>query len=390
MKIWILVLVSLILGAVVGWGITWYEFAGVTESFDVGRGSDSGPLGAATGPRAKIEGGTEFTFESMIVGATKSHEFVIRNTGKEPLKLDVEGKPSCQCTQFEVPKEAIPPGESGKVFLEWKPKDFNPEFVQTATVRTNDASSPTIRLTIRGRVLQFARPVPAEVTFSGISTNEERTVEIKLFSYTDENLEVTSHDFTEPDSASHFEAKLTPLDAQGISGERYAKSGYRLAITAKSGLPLGAINQTIRLHFAGPGDRQVEIPIKGSVSSDISIIGGENFDKEKNSLKLGLVKGPQGAKTVLRLMFKGPHRNEAPLKVIATDPADVLKATLGEPKEINDGKVMIYLLSIEIPPGSPPVNRIASPQNKPGKIQIETPLPDLKELTVLVSFAVEE
>lgn len=391
MKSWHIALAALVLGGLVGYGITWYEFAGITESFAVGGDSSAGGAGApAKGPRAKVEGGTEYSFESMIVGATKSHEFRIRNTGIAPLTLEVEGKPSCQCTQFEVPKEPIPPGEVGKVFLEWKPKDFNPEFSQTATIRTNDPVTSTIRLSIRGRVLQLVRPVPGEVTLSGISTNEERSVEIKLFGYTEDELKIASYEFTEPDSADHFEARWEPLSPQDIAGERYAKFGIRGTITAKSGLPLGAINQTIRVKFAGAGDRQIEIPVKGSVASDISILGGENFEKEKNTLRLGLVKGAKGSKAVLRLMFKGPHRSEAPLKLGAIDPAEALKVTLGAPNEIGGGKILVYLLTIEVPPGSPPVNRIASPQNKPGKILIETPLPDLKELSVLVSFAVEE
>lgn len=389
MKSWHVAVASLILGVAAGLGITWFEFSGVSELFAAARDSGGGQTISATkGARAKVEGGTEHFFEPMIVGATKSHEFVVTNVGQQPLKLEVQGKPSCQCTQFDVPKEPIPPGESAKVFLEWKPKEFNADFHQIADVRTNDVDTPSIRFVIRGRVLQFARAVPGEITLNGISTHEERSTQVRVFGYTDEEVKIASHEFGDPQSAEHFDAHWEPLLGPDLAAEKFAKSGVLLTITAKPGLPLGTISQTIRLALEGPENRRLEIPIKGSVTSDISILGGENFDKEKNVLKLGLVKGAQGSKTVMRVMFKGPHRSDAPLKILAVEPAEALKVTLSEPN--NQEKYVIYLLTIEVPPGSPPVNRIASPQNKPGRIRIETPLPAFKELDLQVSFAVEE
>ena len=67
----------------------------------------------------------------------------------------------------------------------------------------------------------------------------------------------------------------------------------------------------------------------------------------------------------------------------------VLKVSLGQPSEINNGAVVADAVMIDIPPGSPPVNHLGSEQGKLGEIILETTHPQVPKLRILVRFAVE-
>jgi hypothetical protein len=384
MKAWVVAVIAGAVGLIAGCGMTWYEFAGVQESFEA-RGEKAK---LKEGPKLVIEGSPEHHFGSMQAQATKSHAFVIRNTGNAPLELTA-GDKTCQCVTFDVPSKPIPPGGSSQVLLEWKPKEFNQDFRQSADLKSNDPAANPVKLIIRGSVVRFAQAFPAEVTFGGISAGEERSTQVRVLCFSEEPLKVAEHEFLSADSASFFDATWEDLPPAEIT-EPLARSGILLTITAKSGLPLGQINQTIRLSLEGPDDRTLEIPIRGTIASDISILGGRTFDATNNLLRLGLVKGAEGHKTQLRISVKGPHRRDVKLSLAEVDPENVLRVTLAEPTEVNGGRAMVHLLTVEVPPGTPPINRIVSELNKPGRILIDTTHPDVKQLRISVSFAVQE
>ena len=70
----------------------------------------------------------------------------------------------------------------------------------------------------------------------------------------------------------------------------------------------------------------------------------------------------------MRILVKGPHRQDVKLTVQEVDPADVLNASLGEWQEINAGAVRMVPLEIEVRPGSRLINRMGSEQAKYGTI----------------------
>jgi hypothetical protein len=69
---------------------------------------------------------------------------------------------------------------------------------------------------------------------------------------------------------------------------------------------------------------------------------------------------------------------------------DFLRVTIGEKTEINQGAVVQFPLTIEIPPGSPYVNHLGSKLGKLAQIIIETTHPDAKQVKIPLRFAVEE
>src|SRR5687768_1706260 len=61
----------------------------------------------------------EYNFDSIVQGDTVKYTFKFKNTGKSPL-LITEAAVTCGCTQPIFPKEPIPPGKSGTVYVEFR------------------------------------------------------------------------------------------------------------------------------------------------------------------------------------------------------------------------------------------------------------------------------
>ena len=105
----------------------------------------------------------------------------------------------------------------------------------------------------------------------------------------------------------------------------------------------------------------------GKVVSDITLAGAGRFSSDENKLYLGTVSRSAGISHVLRILVKGPFRNEVRLTVGKTDPAGVLKATIGEKKEIADGTVFLYPLTIEVAKDSPAAESVGNGTGRGGR-----------------------
>ena len=55
-------------------------------------------------------------FGDVVKGESVSHKFEFKNTGTEPLII-LNVQTTCGCTAPSWPKEPIPPGESGSIFV---------------------------------------------------------------------------------------------------------------------------------------------------------------------------------------------------------------------------------------------------------------------------------
>lgn len=390
MKTWLVALVASLIGVALGISTTVAEFWYANETFNT-RPADAKTAAAlpdGSAGKAVVIGSDHFEFGALEPNVKQSHEFQIRNDGTGPLNIKV-GHTSCKCTVADLDKTTLRPGEITKVKLEWEGKGYEDEFSQSAEVITSDPDNRIVKLTIAGRIKKSHKVVPEEVLLSGISSNENASAQIRVFGYTDQPLEILKHSFGNPDQLDHYELAVAPLSPAEVSAEKDAKSGSLLTLTAKSGLPIGPIHQTIRLETnlsAAP----LDIPIRGTVTSDISLVhagGGKEFVNDKNLLRLGKLSTGQGAKVQLFLIVKGPHRNDTKINVESVDPSDVMQVTLGEPK-VSEAFVR-YPVSLMIPAGSPTINRQGGEQGQFGKVVFHTTNPVAKEVRLFVQFAIE-
>lgn len=394
MKTLLIALAAAVLGLAVGVGSTMAEFWNANEWFHTraaDRLVDKTPPSGARG-KVVVLNGDRYEFGVIERNTKDSHEFQIKNEGKGSLAIKV-GHTTCKCTVAQLDKTNLKPGETTTVKLEWEVKSYVESFQQSAELETSDPDNPIVRLTIVGRVAQSVRPVPEELDLPAISANEDHVERIKIYGFiADKPLEITKHSFENPDNVQHWEMALSPLAADDLKAMPDAKSGVLLTVTTKSGLPIGALNQTIRLETNLVKD-PIEIPVRGSVASDISLVharGAKGFNPDKNLLQLGKLKRQDGAKVQMFMLVKGPHSAQTQVQVASVDPAEALQVTLGEPTSLRDGAVKKYPLTITIPADAPLISRQGGEQGSYGKVVFSTTHPIAKEVRLFVQFAIEE
>ncbi len=107
----------------------------------------------ATGQTAflKIDN-PKHNFGFVREGEVVNMEFVIHNTGKEPLIIS-ETKVECGCTTVEKPSQPIIPGASGIIKVSFDTKNKMDRQDRTVTIISNASNSPsTVRF--KGVVLK--------------------------------------------------------------------------------------------------------------------------------------------------------------------------------------------------------------------------------------------
>ncbi len=393
MKVWTLLLVALLAGSAMGYGQARLEFDGLAnnslpgDAWNTGAKKTDSPDMHSSGHVIVLEG-DHYDFGSMQRGATLSHVFVLKNVGAMPVGLK-KGKTTCKCTFSALDKNTLMPGETCEVEVEWTPKSYSDEFLQTAEIKiTESISQQSIQLKVGGRVIQVVRPVPHELTFHNISSNGDSSALLRIFNFTGQTFKILGTESVEQATADRFIYTIEPLSEQELAMEGEALSGIGIRVTIKPGLPLGPIKQTVRVLTSIKEGKEILVPITGTVVSDISVMGGSNFHKDLGLLNLGIIDRSEGGKATLHLLVKGPYRHDVQMKVASTNPADIVKAHIGEPKEINNGLVIMYPLEIEIPAGSPAANHFGSQQGEFAKISIETTHPTAKSVPLYLKFLI--
>jgi hypothetical protein len=203
-------------------------------------------------------------------------------------------------------------------------------------------------------------------------------------------LEIVEQEITNATDPNHMELVVRELSrADFEKTEPRALTGHEVEVRLKPGLPIGPLLQKVRLLVRAKEDLTIVVPLRGQVVNDVSLLGGTNLVSEKNLLDLGRVESAKGHTERLSIVVKGPHRHDVQVSIGAIDPAETLRVVLGEPTVSSNGNLRIFPLTVEIPPGAPSVNRLATAQFKPGTITIHTTHPVAKEVTLYVRFVVE-
>lgn len=115
-----------------------------------------------------------YEFPTVPAGKPVVHDFIIQNTGDEPLTIEnVES--DCGCTAVVFSKQ-IPPNGKGKVSVELNTIDYGGNFIQKyLEIFSNDPKTPVLSLTIRGTVDKFVDIDPLTAYLKGRSGTDIKT-----------------------------------------------------------------------------------------------------------------------------------------------------------------------------------------------------------------------
>jgi hypothetical protein len=391
MRLWIVITAAILIGLALGLGATIVEFGLMPDgSGEIEFGPKHlAPLPPpANGPPPKVamEGGGEFDFGRAEKQVEHRHAFIIRNVGKGPLTLE-KGQTTCSCTVSEIEQTEVPPGGSTKVTVQWKAKSIGP-FRQSAQIRTNDPDPDrqTLDLIVSGEIVSSYRMEPTQIVFTNVSPAKGATATARILSFATADIDVLRPQFATVTIAKFFNLKVEKMSAGELKDEAGAKSGVVLHVTVKPGLPAGPIAQRIQFHLNLPGEPEVELPIEGRVYAPIEVVS-PLWDADLGVLKIGTIRPSEGGKFECYLLVRDDAQAKAHLTVAVSPPP--LKVTVGKPEKLDAAATKIPI-TLEVPRGSRPVDHWGTQDSKLARILLDTGLPDVKQLQILVQYIVVE
>ena len=385
MRVAIFAIGCLVLGGLIGSGLARREFADDSLPIESATAAGNHSPNSDRGPRLTMLTPERYEFGFIDQNSKTHYTFKVKNEGDGPLELR-KGPTSCKCTTVGMIKDRLQPGDTADIVLEWEANSADEIFEQYAEFETNDNRRRRFRLTVTGQVRAALRAEPREAIFNRVSAQEPAQAAVRIYGLGEQPLEVVGHQLTHAKSAPFFELEFTPLETSEIPANSEYKSGVEMRVHMKPGLPLGQLAQTIQLTTNRNPAGKFEIPVYGTVVSDISLIG-PGASAENMMVDLGSFKSSEGAKATVYLVVKGPHREETELKIASVTPAAELSAVLGEPLR-NNAQLISYPVSLQVSPGAIPVSRLSSGSRI--AVRVETTHPQIKEVTFHVKYAVVE
>jgi hypothetical protein len=387
MRATIFALLALAVGIAAGIGWTRQEFSREVVPVEVSLATGAATVkpAARIGPKVTIVNGERHDFGKMDRNAHGKHAFIVRNDGDAPLELST-GQPSCGvCVKvFAVANPVLQPNERTEVKIEWDVKTSEKEFEQSGPLNTNDPNRKSVHLSIHGHVIDNVRSDRPDVHFSDLSPNESATATVNIYAYRESEFKIEKFEHGKLDLAEHLNVSFAPLSSDELAKEPNAKSGQKMTIDVKPGLPQGQFDENITVTTNQSID-PLTIRVIGNVATDILLMG-PNVNRERSQVNLGAFSQKDGKKHTVFLIVKGPHRDDTKVEIESYEPKIDFSAKLGEPIRDTE-KTIRYPITIEVPPGATPVTRTEGSQ---AQIHVKTTHPEVKELTIKVRYVVKE
>lgn len=390
--IFIPVFLGIVIGGAMGWWSVkhkpWPGYPVLAEAQPAQLGSSSGGDQEPSEPQPKIEVPEDtYDFGRIESNSVVRHEFTVKNVGQALLRITI-GDSSCRCTVLNLDSADIPPGESRPVAVEFNGKDYFGPVTQRATILTNDPKRPQVTFTVKADVVKSIRVVPSEIIFSRVVKMQPAVGEAKIYVFRDQPVRVTGIEFAHKDDSAQFiDLDIQPLSPEELKVEPGAKAGYRVTVRLKPGLPLGPIQQKIRVLTDQKDMPELEIALAGRVESDVNIVGA-GWDAARGILHLGRINQSTGAERRVMLRLTPLVGESLKVEVERTVP-DFLQVMIEEPREVEASLSLFVPITVRVPPGVGPANYFGLDEAQLGKVILKTNHPDAPEVKILVRFAVD-
>jgi hypothetical protein len=344
------------------------------------------PQPKLTGPPPKVVVDKDsYDFGAMDFQTAGEHDFVFRNKGAGPLRL-TKGETTCKCTLANLDTADVLPGALTKVTVKWTPKAAAESFSQTAAILTNDPEHPRVVLRVSGRVTSRTRVVPSELVFPRITAGDEVTGSVRVYGFrAEDKFAVTGFQLSDKVWAKFFNVQIKPLAAALVKAEPDAKAGWEIRVVVKPGLPVGPFRQRIQALTNVRELAAVEIPIQGTVTSDITI-AGPGFDDNLGVLMIGTI-GREGTERRLQITVRGPSSQAVKFDAEEVFPS-YLQVKVGKPMELSGGTVSMTPVTIGIPAESAAGDFMGSDVARLARVTLKTHLPKSPQLRIYIRFAV--
>jgi hypothetical protein len=320
---------------------------------------------------------TEFKFEVMEMHSQGTYQFLIRNEGDAPLKLEVAST-SCKCTAGTVDGQPIEPGESTFVAMTWNTGSQTRYYKQWATIKTNDPNRREISFYVEGPIRNDFRLDPETIELGEFIPGETKKVEAIIESDRNNTFEIARAVVSDP----AFKVTTTPLEESELAAREMVR-GFRFQIDVPQNLSKGDVNQVLQIALKlRPESEEVQaysIPIEGRVLGKIAV-AGPNVN-QWGWITFGAKPHGVGAKAKLKVVVRD-EVGELKIAKQTVEP-DFLKVELTPSKSSDSGRV--YDLVVEVPADAPPC---AHRGDNMAKIHFQFDHPRIEKLDLKVDFSV--
>ncbi len=381
--------------------------AKLITNYDPGSKRDiDAPKPSPTGPHPKVVVDTTVhDFGTMQFNEKGSHIFTVSNQGRGPLILR-SGESTCKCTIGKLAKKTLQPSESTEVELSWDTRTAIASFEHRARVLTNDPNQSDIRFTIKGIVLRTLIATPGEVwkvvnNSEGKPTKATGTIhsevlkEFQVLNINTSNplLTVTWRKLIERELAllaqtAKFEVnpqEVTKIEQLEEASDKEIKFGYKITLMADPEISADKFRESVTIHTDIESVKPLTVYVEGRrvVQTPFQFFAspGVKWYSKHMLLKLGRFTASKGKKATLSMFVKG-DTGELQFSETASEPS-FLKCSCERDPTFTGTKRQRYRLTVEIPPGSPPVARTATNR---AKVSLKTNHPDAKFLELNVEF----
>ncbi len=390
MKMGTLLLALAVAGACVG-GIVW--IAGGVDQVKINSRkpspSDEGLEISKTGPWPKaVVPETEYEFKAMAIGTEESHKFIIKNEGKAPLRLK-KGETTCKCTLSDLAKDSIPIGGEAEVELTWTPKAAGPEFLQEASIHTNDPDNKLIKLTVKGPVheLLMIRP-EGGWNVQSLGRKDTQTLTGGIASSILDKFEIQSIEA----SSEHVKPSYRPMTEAELKEAR-AKFGYHLSVVFDSKeMNLGQFAEKIVVHTDLEKAKEISFDITGTFLGSIQLLPfvpqgvqnpGLQWYPDLMAINLGTFPAAKGATGWFTMLVGDmPEGEDFQVQKIDSD-IKSLTATVTPQESRSKSSHKAFLVTFQVKPGAAPASHL---QKQSGKVILKTNHPHAPEIKFYVEY----
>ncbi len=343
--------------------------------------------------KIEVIGGPELDFGIMMRGTKRAHKFVFKNVGTGDVDLEYKSS-TCKCTVGKLDRTTLAPGATVDVELEWRADSQFDDFSQTATIASTANNQEEIKLTIHGIVGEAYIFDPPSYSFGDFLSQAGTTLSGSIYSFEADPPNISSASVVDATMSKRIHVDVK--EAQKLEFNevpRFADAKYKIDfdIHFLPGIPAGPLTANIGFarhnsDLSGSGDNTelLRYTLKGRSVAPVRVVASSDYNEERNIFNLGAAKSSVGIKKSLLLAVRGKEEAESVLRVVRVVPAGVLKVTIGEPRVSPTQK--IYPVTIEIPPGTDPIELDGTFSKDFGKIELETKIENLEEMQLIPMY----
>jgi hypothetical protein len=220
---------------------------------------------AATGPRAVLVEPV-IDLGDVTYGTSRTHDFVVRNEGTEPLRLH-DARSNCVCTVVEHTQE-IPPQGEGKVSIRFNAEIQGSAAAVSVDALTNDPENPKLTFSVKANVKYFIDAKPGYARYLVVQDFEgDSTVAQTLWAVDGKPIQITAVESPYPFiQASFREARPDELDPDAPT-----KQQWKVETRISPDAPVGALTGDLTVHVNHPEQKVLKLPVHGFVRPMIAV-----------------------------------------------------------------------------------------------------------------------